>query len=153
MDPVPEVRRVLFLIFVWACVQGRVLIGAFPGLLDDKLNDRNLRLLLRCGVDTFVCLQAEVDRHVPERIWRKGDRDRGLRPYILDVERLSPKQVLWRHMPIDDCDVAEDEVVGALVDTLMQDLRDGRVMYVHCWGGHGRAGTVARFVCSVARAV
>jgi hypothetical protein len=45
-------------------------------------------------------------------------------------------------MPIVDCGVVEDTLMEALIETLLKDIGDGRVLYVHCWGGHGRAGTV-----------
>ena len=32
-------------------------------------------------------------------------KGKGLRPYFLDIERLTKKPVKWRHTPIVDCDV------------------------------------------------
>jgi protein-tyrosine phosphatase len=49
--------------------------------------------------------------------------------------------VLVRH-PILDLNIpTEDEMVAAL-DTIDRLLDEGRVVYVHCWGGIGRTGTV-----------
>ena len=53
-------------------IPGRVMVGAYPGMLDDKLNDKSLRVFLKLGIDTFCCLQAEVDNSLAERIWRTG---------------------------------------------------------------------------------
>ena len=53
-------------------IPGRVMVGAYPGMLDDKLNDKSLRLFLKLGIDTFCCLQAEVDNSLSERVWRTG---------------------------------------------------------------------------------
>jgi hypothetical protein len=42
----------------------------------------------------------------------------------------------------------EDGVMERLIEQLLQDVRDGRVLYVHCWGGHGRAGLMLSCVCA-----
>lgn len=44
---------------------GRVLAGAYPASLDDVETEQLLSLLLELGVNTFVCLQAEVNIHIP----------------------------------------------------------------------------------------
>lgn len=43
----------------WA-MPGRVLAGAYPASLDDAETEKILTILLELGVNTFVCLQAEV---------------------------------------------------------------------------------------------
>lgn len=44
---------------------GRVIAGAYPASLDDTETHQLLSLLLELGVNTFVCLQAEVNIHIP----------------------------------------------------------------------------------------
>lgn len=39
--------------------------------------------MLELGINTFVCLQAEVNINTPEHAWRAGH---GLRPYIKDAQ-------------------------------------------------------------------
>jgi len=116
-----------------------IMAGAYPGALDDRQNDQFLKRQLSKGIDTFVCLQAEVDIEITEEAWRAGN---GLRPYILDAERLSRKPLKWVHVPIPDGDAAPDDVTEQLVLDLVADVYAGRVLYVHCWGGHGRTGVV-----------
>lgn len=127
-------------------IPGMVMAGAYPGALDDKDNDRQLKSILNKGIDTFVCLQAEVDDEIPEEYWRTGN---GLRPYFVDARRLSKVPLIWRHLPIIDGGVSEDEFMEALVCDLLDDLKAGRVLYLHCWGGHGRTGIVACLLLAV----
>lgn len=47
--------------------------------MDDADTESILTMLLELGINTFVCLQAEVNIHIPEHAWRAGH---GLRPYI-----------------------------------------------------------------------
>lgn len=57
---------------------------------------------------------------------------------IVDYEHLS-----FVHFPIEDCNVVQDNYVLQLAQKLVYDIgTKGDVCYVHCWGGHGRTGTV-----------
>lgn len=128
-------------------IPGMVMQGAYPGALDDRDNDRQLKTILARGVDTFVCLQMELDEDMPEEIWRTG---RELRPYFIDARRLSKKPLVWRHLPIMDGNAADDdEVLETLICDLVDDVKAGRVLYVHCWGGHGRAGLICCLLLAV----
>ena len=46
------------------------------------------------------------------------------------------------HYPIRDCDVSDDVGVMALAIQLVQNIAAGKILYLHCWGGHGRTGTL-----------
>lgn len=120
--------------------------GAYPGSFDDRENDRQLKTILAKGIDTFVCLQLELEDDIPEQEWRSGN---ALRPYFIDARRLSKKPLIWRHLPIMDGDVPDDDVMEALVCDLLDDIKAGRVLYVHCLGGHGRAGIVVSLLLAV----
>jgi len=121
--------------------------GAYPGALDDRENELQLKSILNKGIDEFVCLQMELDDEIPEAQWRTGN---GLRPYFFDARKLSKKPLIWRHLPIvDGCAAEEDDVLEALVCDLLDDIRGGRILYVHCWGGHGRAGIVVTLLLAV----
>lgn len=63
--------------------------------------------------------------------------DEGLEGYelLLDGAR-------YVRLPIRDggCPTAVEML--AILDRIDTELADGQVVYVHCWGGHGRTGTV-----------
>jgi predicted kinase len=44
--------------------------------------------------------------------------------------------------PIPDQEIADDALVDMLADQLLDRLKSGERLYVHCRGGHGRTGTV-----------
>lgn len=44
--------------------------------------------LQELGINTFVCLQAEVNINTPEHAWRS---QHGLRPYIKDAQKILSK--------------------------------------------------------------
>eukprot|EP00931_Biecheleriopsis_adriatica_P055901 TRINITY_DN33137_c0_g1_i1.p1 TRINITY_DN33137_c0_g1~~TRINITY_DN33137_c0_g1_i1.p1 ORF type:complete len:341 (-),score=72.98 TRINITY_DN33137_c0_g1_i1:311-1291(-) len=126
-------------------IPGMLLCGPYPGALEDRRNDQRLKHILGKGVDTFVCLQDELDASIPEDAWRAG---MGLRPYYFDAERLSKKQLQWVQLPIPDGFVAPDDVTAELVVLIAELLLSGRIVYLHCYGGHGRTGVFACLVLS-----
>ncbi|KAJ1398421.1 hypothetical protein B484DRAFT_339666, partial [Ochromonadaceae sp. CCMP2298] len=78
----------------------------------------------------------------PPQAWRCGD---ALRPYYADVQVIivvDSAHLSFDHCPIVDCGVTDDSKVLALAVKLVRDLSQGEVIYLHCWGGHGRTGTV-----------
>jgi hypothetical protein len=92
---------------------------------------------------------------VPRHIWLAGS---ALRPYFEDVRDIvaqkdeirelrshkivTPDKLSFDHCPIVDCGVTDDSKVLALAQKLVKDISEGEVIYLHCWGGHGRTGTV-----------
>jgi len=57
---------------------------------------------------------------------------------IVNINQLS-----FIHFPIEDCNIVEDNYVLQLAQQLVYDIANGDICYLHCWGGHGRTGTVA----------
>mmetsp|Transcript_18698 Transcript_18698/g.24343 ORF Transcript_18698/g.24343 Transcript_18698/m.24343 type:complete len:507 (-) Transcript_18698:197-1717(-) len=136
---------------------GVFLVGAFPGCPDDDENWDLITGILALGVTTFVCLQDEYSDDALEEDWRY-ERNGAIRPYYRDVQdivaqveecpedfpdiHISTSDLHFVHFPIIDCDIAEDDSVYGLANRLVDRLNNGEVIYLHCWGGHGRAGTV-----------
>ena len=117
------------LVHGWWVHPGQLMAGEYPGALGpDKAEDK-IAVLLDAGIRTFVDLTTPSD---------------GLEPYGprlnaaaeargLDVERLE--------FPIPDMHVREDGGYDEIVDAIQDSSERGGV-YVHCWGGVGRTGTV-----------
>ena len=88
-------------------------------------------------------------------MWRSGQ---ALRPYFDDVVSIvqqktsiaylahhkvvDEEDLTFVHFPIRDCGVTDDDRVLELARELVKDIAEGRVIYLHCWGGHGRTGTL-----------
>lgn len=102
-------------------------------------------------MNTFVCLQAEVNINTPEHAWRS---QHGLRPYIKDAQKIlskahetgNPKitqqKIDFLHLPIIDGNVTTDSAMNRLAEDCMERVLRGEKLYIHCWGGHGRTGTL-----------
>lgn len=117
---------------------GGLLVGSVPRekILDDAV---------AAGARVFVCLLTH----------RELERTGG--PYLHKAQRavsqVDPKLAAtleFIHVPIYDQQVAEDKVADELSWKIVALLRDGKTVYLHCMGGHGRSGTIASLVIAKA---
>jgi hypothetical protein len=109
----------------------RLLAGKYPRRYDDASSRVKLRRLLDAGVTCFLDLTEEGEY--------------GLKPYapLLEEQPWSGLRALvhWR-LPIPDRTAPSTGQMMRILDTLDGVLTAGHVVYLHCWGGIGRTGTV-----------
>lgn len=108
---------------------GRVLAGEYPGDRDPHIAHGKVNLLIDHGIRTFVDLTDHdgLDRY--DHIVADAAAMRGL-----DVRHVS--------CPIPDMGVLDQSGYDLICDTIHAGVERGGV-YMHCWGGIGRTGTVA----------
>ncbi len=109
--------------------------GCYPGSTDSLERDRKLRGLLSCGIRQLVSL-IEPD-----------ELARGVRlvPYADRLQELAARngvQVECQSFPIRDAGVPTRTGMKQILDAIDDGLARNVATYVHCWGGHGRTGTV-----------
>lgn len=133
-------------------LKDHLIAGAFPAYETDDETYKSLTNILNSGVTDFVCLQAEYNTN--------SSRYGAVRHYMADIEYMLlhrdqfPKltatitfaDIYFHHFPIIDCQVEDDDKVWKFAKSVTQMVRKGKIIYLHCWGGHGRTGTV---VCLV----
>eukprot|EP01128_Nolandella_sp_AFSM9_P010495 TRINITY_DN7268_c0_g1_i1.p1 TRINITY_DN7268_c0_g1~~TRINITY_DN7268_c0_g1_i1.p1 ORF type:complete len:245 (+),score=32.12 TRINITY_DN7268_c0_g1_i1:211-945(+) len=95
----------------------------------------DVRKLVRGGVTAFICLRKE---------WTFEEYQRYEYPKALlkDKKYSSKPPIYFVHFPVEDFSVNPDKEVLVLIDYLIQLIRRGEVLYIHCFGGHGRTGTI-----------
>lgn len=88
---------------------------------------------------------------VSESQWRSGQ---ALRPYVKDAQRIlswahqqghpriNQPKIDFLHLPIVDGSVTTDDAICRLRDDCCERILKGEKLYIHCWGGHGRTGTL-----------
>ena len=110
---------------------GRFAAGEYPGAIDRDEAATTLRALLGSGVDHFIDLTETRD---------------GLEPYAQIAEeeaRSLGKTVVRDNHPITDLSVPQTPgQMVSILDAIDNALDNDRTVYVHCWGGIGRTGTV-----------
>lgn len=106
---------------------GQVCAGEYPGHWD--AHDR-LGRLLDAGIRAFVDLTQERD---------------GLDPYEELVRALAAErgaEVTCIRLGVRDLNIPSREEMAVILDHIDAEVEAGRLVYVHCWGGIGRTGTV-----------
>jgi protein-tyrosine phosphatase len=113
-------------------VPGRLIAGAYPGRADRAGSRSPLELLLEAGVRAFVNLTENTDPY-------SGDAH--LDDYEGDAMAVQRGVRVLRRPIVDDLVPSRGEMMGTLddIDAL---LEKAVPIYVHCWGGLGRTGTV-----------
>ena len=112
-------------------VEGRFAAGASPGKRGRQELEQVpevIKQLLDAGIDRFVNLTQDYP----------GGTDRDLTHYDSHVE--SHAEV--GRYPIRDVYIPTEELMVEILDAVDNDLAAGHNIYVHCWGGVGRTGTV-----------
>ncbi|MDX1613050.1 MAG: hypothetical protein R3300_02000 [Candidatus Promineifilaceae bacterium] len=111
-------------------VSERFLAGECPGAKDAALARQRLRRHLQVGVTVFLDLTepGELVRY-----------DELLRQEATQLGRAAS----YHRLPIPDVSVPKTRAqMGAILDRVDDSLAAGQTVYLHCWGGVGRTGTV-----------
>jgi predicted protein tyrosine phosphatase len=109
---------------------GRLLAGEYPGAFDATAAREKLGRHLDAGLTFFLDLTDPED---------------GLLSYaeLLQAEAAARGlSVQHQQLTIRDMDVPSREQMTAILDALDAAHAAGHNVYVHCWGGIGRTGTV-----------
>lgn len=107
---------------------GRLLAGEYPGRYEAEQTRRRLDALLEAGFDTFIDLTN------PDETFPYVD-------ILLEAAHAYEIEAAHHRFPIGDFGLPTPGLMNALLDLIDDDLRDGRKIYLHCWGGIGRTGT------------
>lgn len=121
-------------------IRDRLLMSAYPGDTDEKKAIEKARCILESGIRTIVCLQTNK-----ELMRFKEYRSVFESEFNLGQNKSSSLQFLQLEIP--DTHVAQDTEVNSFVDNeLIPRFHRGEKMLIHCWGGHGRTGTICAIV-------
>lgn len=114
-------------------VPGRFLAGEYPRNLDESESLEKIRSLLSFDIKLFLDLTEP------------GESSFSGAP-LLEYDSLLEKAGLpveHKRFPIPDRGIASVEAIKRILDEIDRNIGEGRPVYLHCWGGHGRTGLVA----------
>ena len=108
---------------------GRLMAGEYPGDWTERSARRKLRALLDAGVRTFVDLteQGELDSY---------------EDWLAKEATAAGVEVAYHREAIRDLDVPTPDGMRAILHLIESAIIAQAPVYVHCWGGIGRTGTV-----------
>ena len=111
-------------------IPGRFAAGEYPGAIEPHEAGRKLKTLLSAGIDHFIDLTEPGELFPYVEIAKEEAHLLGLR-------------IGYERQPVVDLSVPQSpEQMSTILDAIDSALSDGKAVYVHCWGGVGRTGTV-----------
>lgn len=110
-------------------VSEHLIAGEYPGDFELDATREKIALLLEAGVRVFVNLTEEYELPSYEDALKEEAAARGI-----EAEHV--------RLSIRDMHAPTRERMSAILDELERHAEAGRCVYVHCWGGVGRTGTV-----------
>ena len=121
----------------WWIAENQLLGGQYPGTPNPDEQEGMLAALLDVGINYFISLQEEHET---------GSGTKPFLDYMPAVRKLAEPRgidVGFQRFPIRDQAAAPVDTLVSILDCMDVQLEVGRKVYVHCWGGNGRTGTVA----------
>jgi hypothetical protein len=115
---------------------GRLMAGSYPGDHDRALARRQLRGLLDRGIRTFVNLMEAVE---------EGQDSRTPAAYGHLLRQVAGTAALECHclrFGIPDYTAPDHAYLHKILSAIRASIERDRPVYVHCWRGRGRTGTV-----------
>lgn len=110
---------------------GSLCVGSYP-----DINKGYLVKLLAAGLNTFVCLNDEY-----------GTKDKYgdyFEPYARNNPRIPTDRFI--HKKIKDMKTGDDGDLLAVATEVVERIKRGEHVYLHCAGGHGRTGGYAAII-------
>jgi predicted protein tyrosine phosphatase len=117
-------------------VPARLLAGAYPGASDIEEARTKLQALVDCGIAAVVNLME------PHEVDHDGWLFVDYAPMFKALAGAMGKKAECLRFPIRDLGVTSDEAMCHILESIDRFIASGKPVYVHCWGGIGRTGTV-----------
>ena len=110
-------------------IPGRLLAGEYPGAFVEDGARRKLQSILDSGVNAFIDLTEDGELIPYSNLLPTGTASGDI-------------SIAYHRMPIKDLGAPTALEMSIILESINGHLYDEAVVYVHCFGGIGRTGTV-----------
>jgi hypothetical protein len=116
--------------------EGLLLAGPYAGAPTKAEATAKLEAFLDLGITTFLDLTEEGESSPEHGELRRYDT------LLYELARSRGIEARYLRMPIQDLGIPEVWHMEAMLGLITSQMEQGHGVYVHCWGGVGRTGTV-----------
>jgi len=137
-----EISKIPFNRSYWV-VPGKLLAGGYPGSEDPIEEERKLKELIQAGIRHVISFMEPQEYDCP---------DDPFAPYVDNMEAIAEIikiSVTFDQISIKDFSVPTERQMIRILNQIDMCIKYDKPVYVHCWGGKGRTGTVVG--CYLAR--
>jgi predicted protein tyrosine phosphatase len=137
-----EILKVPFNRSYWV-VPGKLLAGGYPGSEDPIEEERRLKGLVQAGIRHIISLIEPREYN---------NLDDPFPPYVDHMESIANDlrvSVTFDQISTKDFSVPTERQMVRILNQIDMCIKYDKPVYVHCWGGKGRTGTVVG--CYLAR--
>ncbi len=115
-------------------IPGKLLAGNLPARTEQNITQNNINKLTNLGIRTFINLMEETEH----------DFDGSILPSYEKTLKDITKNVNcdFYRLPITDMKAPSFAKMTSILNKIDESINTGKPVYVHCWGGKGRTGTV-----------
>ena len=115
---------------------GQLLAGEYPGEVEPDSTYRKLQKLIGAGIRTFVDLTDEGE------INEDAKPIPAYRSILRQIGEDESVQITYANIPVEDRGVPSPWTLRCILDVIDRSIADENPVFVHCWAGRGRTGTV-----------
>ena len=112
------------------------LAGEYPGEGDPETTRKRIQALIAAGIRTFVDLTDEDEINEDAKIIPL------YRSILRDISESERVEITYVNIPIVDRSVPSAWTLRCILDVIDRSIADENPVFVHCWAGRGRTGTV-----------
>ena len=116
--------------------EGLLLAGPYAGAPTKAEATTKLEAFFDLGITTFLDLTEEGESSPEHGELRRYDT------LLYELARARGIEARYARMPIPDLGIPEVWHMEAMLGLITSQMEQGHGVYVHCWGGVGRTGTV-----------
>lgn len=115
---------------------GKLMAGCYPGDPNKQEAYKKLKGLLDHGIRHVINLME------PEEMDHSGNAFMSYEPLMSDMARAEGIAVTFSRVSIKDLSIPAVAEMVEILDLIDRKINADIPVYVHCWGGRGRTGTV-----------
>lgn len=117
-------------------IPGKLLAGHVPSAPEPERSEHKINRLIEVGIRCFINLQEENETNEDGYLFPNYEE------YLAELSKKQKTTIDFHRFGISDLEVPTIPFMKTILDTTDTAITMGKPVYIHCWGGIGRTGTV-----------